>query len=294
MRDLRSWLQLRELLQRRDAGFLESLHLPVADARDEVEAVVVDALLLAAFGPGAHAALRAGRGVGLGGRGANGIAEALQQAAEVAGVFGAGEADLLARAEHHVHLVRLGLLHLGQQVAVEGELQHVRRLGVAPELGVDDFVAVVAEGGRLVHLAQEVRVTDEVAVQERGLIDDRRAGAQGGQRLGCALGGVLEGTDDLDDFARAGVQALQLREVRGLELAALAEEEFRVVVGLGALGLQRLVVQRRTVERAQVLALVEVHEVGSGEEEVGVAALHSSPYGRWRSIVRLAGGGLSG
>ena len=113
--------------------------------------------------------------------------EALQQAAEVAGVFGAGEADLLARAEHHVHLVRLGLLHLGQQVAVEGELQHVRRLGVAPELGVDDFVAVVAEGGGLVHLAQEVRVADEVAVQERGLVDDRRAGAHGGQRLGCGL-----------------------------------------------------------------------------------------------------------
>ena len=36
----------------------------------------------------------------------------------------------------------------------------------------------------------------------------------------------------------------------------------------------------RTVERGQVLALVEVHEVGGGEEEAGVAELHSSPYGR--------------
>ena len=123
-------------------------------------------------------------------------------------------------------------------------------------------------------------MAEEVAVQERGLVDDRRAGAHGGQRLGCGLARVLERIGDLDDFARARVQALQLLEVRGLELAALAEEEFGLVVGLGALGLQRLVVQRRTVERAQVLALVEVHEVGGGEEQAGVAALHSSPYGR--------------
>ena len=96
----------------------------------------------------------------------------------------------------------------------------------------------------------------------------------------AALPGSLNGLAISTTSPAPGVQALQLLEVRGLELAALAEEELRLVVGLGALGLQRLVVQRRMVERAQVLALVEVHEVGGGEEQAGVAALHSSPYGR--------------
>ena len=62
--------------------------------------------------------------------------------------------------------------------------------------------------------------------------------------------------------------------------AGALEPGFGLVVGLGALVLQRLVVQRRLVECAQVLALVEVHEVGGGEEQAGVADLHSSPYGR--------------
>ena len=119
-------------------------------------------------------------------------------------------------------------------------------------------------------------MADEVAVQERGLVDDPRSGAHRGQRLGRRLGGVPERVGDLDQLARAGVQALQLREVRSFELAALAEAELRLLVGLGALGLQRLVVQRRTVERAQVLALVEVHKVGGGEEELGVAELHGT------------------
>ena len=58
--------------------------------------------------------------------------------------------------------------------------------------------------------------------------------------------------------------------------AALVDEELGLVVGRGLLRPKRLVVQRRPVERGEVLALVEVHEVGGGEEEAGVAELHSS------------------
>jgi hypothetical protein len=38
---------------------------------------------------------------------------------------------------------------------------------------------------------------------------------------------------------------------------------------------KRLVVERAQVERRQVPALVEVHEVGGGEEELRAQALHS-------------------
>ena len=96
----------------------------------------------------------------------------------------------------------------------------------------------------------------------------------------AALLGSLNGSAISTTSPGAEVLAIQLLEVRGLELAALAEGQLGLVVGLAALGLQRLVVQRRTVERAQVLALVEVHEVGGGAPQAGVAAFHSSPYGR--------------
>jgi len=66
------------------------------------------------------------------------------------------------------------------------------------------------------------------------------------------------------------------RRAVSVSAAALAEEEFGLVAGLGLLRPKRLVVQRRPVERGEVLALVEVHEVGGGEEEAGVAELHSS------------------
>ncbi len=168
-----------------------------------------------------------------------------------------------------MHRVRVELLHFGQQVAVERELQHVRRLGVAAELGVDDFVAVVAERGGARHLAQEVRVADEVAVQEGGLVDEVGAGLEGDEGLarrtwpGCPVLG------DFDDGAAGAFHfALQVGQVRSLELVAALEEQLGVLVGLGLLRLQRLVVERGQVERRQVRALVEVHEVGGGEEEL--------------------------
>ena len=175
-----------------------------------------------------------------------------------------------------MHRVRVELLHPGQQVAVERELQHVRRLGVAAELGVDDFVAVVAERGGTRHLAQEVRVADEVAVQEGGLVNEvgaGRAGRRGLRRrtwLGCQVLG------DFDDGAAGALHfAFQVGQVRSLELVAAFEEQLGVLVGLGLCAFKRLVVERAQVECRQVRALVEVHEVGGGEEEFRAQALHS-------------------
>ena len=144
-----------------------------------------------------------------------------------------------------MHRVRVELLHFGQQVAVERELQHVRRLGVTAELGVDDFVAVVAERGGARHLAQEVRVADEVAVQEGGLVDEVGAGVEGEEGLRGRLGWVARCLLDLDDGAAGAFHfAFQVGQVRSLELVAALEEQLGVLVGLGLLRLQRLVVER--------------------------------------------------
>ena len=70
-----------------------------------------------------------------------------------------------------------------------------------------------------------------------------------------------------DGAAGAFCLAFQLGQVRSLELVAAFEEQLGVFVGFGSLCLQRLVVQCRQVERSQVRAFVEVHEVGDGEEE---------------------------
>ena len=142
-----------------------------------------------------------------------------------------------------MHRVRVELLHFGQQVAVERELQHVPGLGVAAELGVDDFVAVVAERGGTRHLAQEIRVADEVAVQEGGLVNEVGAGVQGFDGLGGGAGGVARVLGDFDDGAAGAFHfALQVGQVRRLELVATLEEQLGVLVGLGLLRLQGLVV----------------------------------------------------
>ena len=123
-----------------------------------------------------------------------------------------------------MHRVRVELLHFGQQVAVERELQHVRRLGVTAELGVDDFVAVVPERGRARHLAQEVRVTHEVTVQEGGLVNEVGAGLEGEEGLRGRLGWVAWCLLDFHDGAAgAFCLALQVGQVRSLELVAALE-----------------------------------------------------------------------
>jgi hypothetical protein len=75
---------------------------------------------------------------------------------------------------------------------------------------------------------------------------------------------------------RLVVLTLHVFEIRRFELVALEEEQLGVLVDFAALGLERRVVFRRPIERAQVLALVKVHEVDGREEELGIEALHVS------------------
>ena len=90
------------------------------------------------------------------------------------------------------------------------------------------------------------------------------------------LAGLREVLGDFDDGAAGALHfAFQVGQVRSFELVAAFEEQLGVLVGLGLLRLQRLVVECAQVERGQVRALVEVHEVGGGEEELRAQALHS-------------------
>jgi len=93
-------------------------------------------------------------------------------------------------------------------------------------------------------------VADEVAVQEGGLVDDVRAGAQGFEGCSGRAGRVAQVLGDLDDRAAGALNlALQVGQVRRFELVATLEEQLGVLVGLGSLRLQRLVVERAQVER---------------------------------------------
>jgi hypothetical protein len=110
-------------------------------------------------------------------------------------------------------------------------------------------------------------VADQVAVEECRLVDDLGAGPEccdrfGGRPVGFAL--VLR---DLDHLAGQGELLLEFGEVRGLELVAALEEQLGVLVGLGFLRLQGRVAECCLVERGEMLTLVEVHEVGRGEQQ---------------------------
>lgn len=141
--------------------------------------------------------------------------------------IGAAIVDLVARAEHHVHGFGLGALREGEQLAVEAQSQYEPGLLAAGQLGVDDFVAPGAETGGALHAAQEVGMADQILVQQRRLIDDRRALPHGGEGLRRQRFGVVLLALDLHDLA---VRFLQLAEVAHLEVMALALDQLRVVV----------------------------------------------------------------
>ena len=145
-----------------------------------------------------------------------------------------------------MHRVRVELLHFGQQVAVERELQHVPGRRRPAELSVDDFVAVVAQSGGARHLAQEVRVADEVAVQEGGLVDEVGAGLQGDEGLRRRLGWVA----GCFSISTTVLPVLSASRFRSAEYAASnslprLKSSSACSSGLVLLRLQRLVVERR-------------------------------------------------
>ena len=95
---------------------------------------------------------------------------------DVGGVV--GDAQVIdvpgAAAERHVHQLRPQALESGELLRVQAQLQHGRALGVARQLRVPDLVAPRAQVARRLHAAQEVGEAQPPAVEERGLVDDRR------------------------------------------------------------------------------------------------------------------------
>ena len=79
-------------------------------------------------------------------------------------------------------MLRRTTLHVGQQVAVEAQLEDVLGVGLTLQLGVYDFVGPFAELGRRLYLLQEVRIASPYAVEHRSLKNHIRPGAHRLQR----------------------------------------------------------------------------------------------------------------
>ncbi len=160
----------------RDALLLEPVRLVAAQPGDERQVVVRVPLRLAARQEVADLAVRDRQRVGRRLRGEP-AQEALAHAPVVGTEVDGPERLALARAEQHVHPLRLAPLDARDLLGVEAELEDVRRLRVPRELRVGDLVAPRAEVGRRVDALEEVREPAPAAVEQDGLVDDVDAGA---------------------------------------------------------------------------------------------------------------------
>ena len=130
--------------QRGNAVLGEVVGLASAQPRDEHEVVVVSELLLAQVAEVAEPAVVARPGVCLGRGSAEpdpaSEQEPLPRAPEVGHVVGGAEGLRSPRAELDVEVLRKPPLNPPELLGVEAELEHVRGLGGAGELGVDHLV----------------------------------------------------------------------------------------------------------------------------------------------------------
>ena len=123
-----------------------------------------------------------------------------------------------------------------EMLAVVAQLDQVVGSCGQAQLGIDDLVAVAAESRRCGDAAQKVGVSDECAVEEGGLIDDRRTGLHRLERTPLRLPKRLDSSLrplELGDFA--AVEPPEPVEMRALVLVALASEQLRVgILRIGA------------------------------------------------------------
>ena len=267
--DLRLCRRRRQLGQRADARRPQPRDLIALDAGHQHQVVLAPPPLVA------HLAELAQRAVvdrvRLGGRGAAERGEeAAAHASVVGGEVGVAQPPALADAEQHVHRDRCRLLDGGDRLAVEAELQHVRRLLGARQLGVQRLVAPRSQRGRLLDPLEEVRAPAPVAQHERRLVDDLRPRAHGLERGACrALEVPAIRADHVDDLLALRAQRGQMR---GLVLLALAPQEIDVILrhvrprAGAARDLER--------QRREVRALDVVVEVGGREDQAAVERLH--------------------
>ena len=261
--------RLRELGQRGDAGRPQACDLVTPDPGHQDQMVLAPPPLVAHLAKLAQRAVldrvRLGRH-----RAAERGEEGLAHTAVVGGEIREAQRPALADAEQHVHRDRRRLLDGRDRLAVEAELQDVRRLLGARQLGVQRLVAPRPQRGRLLDPLEEVRAPPPVAQHERRLVDDLRARAHGlerGPRRALEVPAIR--ADHVDDL-------LALRAQRGqvcsLVLLALAPQEIDVILrhvrprAGAARDLER--------QRREVRALDVVVEVGGREAQAAVARLH--------------------
>jgi hypothetical protein len=91
-----------------------------------------------------------------------------------------------------VHPLRQDSLNSGQKLRVKGQLKNRRRLGLAGELAVIDFVRPCAQPAGSLHSAQHIRPPKPSAVDQCGLRDDCGAVIHSGARLRKGLLFVLK------------------------------------------------------------------------------------------------------
>src|SRR5882724_159290 len=154
--------------------------------------------------------------------------------------------------------------------AVEAQLQDVRGLLGARQLGVERLVAPGPEPGGPVDFDEEVRAPAPPAIHKRGLRDDLGAGPHGVGRLSRRRLEVPRLAErDLDDLAPLGPETL---EVGALVQLALAPQQLGVLVGDEGTG----AVAARYLEgqRCEVLALHVVVEIRRRKRDVGAYAVH--------------------
>ncbi len=142
------------------------------------------------------------------------------------------KALLAAVAEDDVAEVGNAALQPFEVLAVVAQLHEIVRPRREAEFGVDDLIAVVAQVRRCaVDAAQEVGVPDELPVEERRLVDDRRAAAHRFERVALRLSIIFDaalGSLELHDAVRMAL--LHDLEVGALVLLALAPNERRLLV----------------------------------------------------------------
>ncbi len=142
------------------------------------------------------------------------------------------EALLRAIAVHDVAEIRHNALQAGEVFAVVAELHQIIGFGGECELRVHDLVAVCAQRRRPFDANEKIGVTDEGAVEERGLIDHAHAIAHRLQRPPLRFEVGLDariGSRELLDLA--GVPFVQSGEVPTLVLFAFAPHQVAAFVG---------------------------------------------------------------
>ena len=177
----------------------------------------------------------------------------------------------LARPEDDGGVVGCQALDGRDSLAVEAELQRVRRARMARELRVEHLVGPGAEGRRPFHPFEEVRDPAPAVEHEHGLVDVLRARPHRRDGARCRLLEVaLLAELDRDDLA--SLREERLHEGR-LVLLPLALAQ--IVEGVHVVRLLDLAARRRDLELRQVLAADEVTEIGRREAEGFAVELHA-------------------